>query len=69
MRLSLVVGVRVIGLTRRDTAAASPPPHRCRRRRLAAARAQVTTGMSGIPTATVTMIGPDGVSRFCAEVR
>lgn len=28
---------------------------------------QVTTGMSGIPTATVTMIGPDGVSRFCAE--
>jgi len=27
---------------------------------------QVTTGMSGIPTATVTMEGPDGVSRFVA---
>ncbi|GMI47726.1 hypothetical protein TrCOL_g6591 [Triparma columacea] len=26
----------------------------------------VTTGMSGIPTATVTMEGPDGVSRFVA---
>lgn len=25
---------------------------------------QVTTGMSGIPTATVTMIGPDGVARY-----
>eukprot|EP00618_Florenciella_parvula_P031795 CAMPEP_0119481684 /NCGR_PEP_ID=MMETSP1344-20130328/9901_1 /TAXON_ID=236787 /ORGANISM="Florenciella parvula, Strain CCMP2471" /LENGTH=641 /DNA_ID=CAMNT_0007516061 /DNA_START=143 /DNA_END=2068 /DNA_ORIENTATION=- len=27
---------------------------------------QVTTGMSGIPTATVTMVGPDGVGRFVA---
>ena len=25
---------------------------------------QVTTGMSGIPTATVTLVGPDGVGRF-----
>ena len=25
---------------------------------------QVTTGMSGIPTATVTMVGPDGVGRY-----
>ena len=24
------------------------------------------TGMSGIPTATVTMVGPDGVGRFVA---
>ena len=24
------------------------------------------TGMSGIPTATVTMVGPDGISRYCA---
>jgi len=27
---------------------------------------QVTTGMSGIPTATVTMVGPDGVTRYVA---
>ena len=27
---------------------------------------QVTTGMTGIPTATVTMTGPDGVSRYVA---
>mmetsp|Transcript_28269 Transcript_28269/g.53508 ORF Transcript_28269/g.53508 Transcript_28269/m.53508 type:complete len:637 (+) Transcript_28269:326-2236(+) len=27
---------------------------------------QVTTGMSGIPTATVTMHGPDGIKRFVA---
>ena len=28
---------------------------------------QVTTGMSGIPTATVTMVGPDGVTRCAAR--
>lgn len=28
---------------------------------------QVTTGMSGIPTATVKMIGPDGVERYVAK--
>jgi len=27
---------------------------------------QVNTGMSGIPTATVTMLGPDGISRYVA---
>ena len=27
---------------------------------------QVSTGMSGIPTATVTMLGPDGISRYVA---
>jgi len=28
---------------------------------------QVSTGMSGIPTATVKMVGPDGVERFVAQ--
>jgi|TARA_B110000305_G_C19148520_1_gene496929 2-isopropylmalate synthase len=27
---------------------------------------QVITGMNGIPTATVTMLGPDGISRYVA---